>query len=336
MKRLAIMGVGSLGTIMGAYISKAGRQVDLVDANREHVAALNQNGATIVGNVQMNVPVKALTPDQMEGTYDIVIYMVKQTYNDSAFPQLLPHVGKDTIIVACPNGLPEEIMADYFGREKILGAPVGYGAEYIAPGISKSTTVYSKMFMELGSLTGEVTPAVTEVREIIELMCPVHITTNLLGGRWSKLYLNAAGSGMSTVLGCTFGEIYENDTALNIAVELGKECIEVARANGATMIPMNGMDFDRDLYFTDEEDKKRVIAIWRSDFFKAYSTGTASMLQDINRGAKKTEIDAIDGVVSQLGRKKGVPTPRCDKVIEIVKRMETRELKPGFENLKLF
>ena len=43
-----------------------------------------------------------------------------------------------------------------------------------------------------------------------------------------------------------------------------------------------------------------------------------SMLQDLRKG-KKCEIDAINGVVCQFGRKYGVPTPVNDRIVEIVK-----------------
>ena len=72
--RIAIMGAGSLGAIIGALLSKAGRDVMLVDANPEQVKALNEKGAQVVGHLEVTVPVKAITPDQMEGVYDLVLY----------------------------------------------------------------------------------------------------------------------------------------------------------------------------------------------------------------------------------------------------------------------
>lgn len=44
-----------------------------------------------------------------------------------------------------------------------------------------------------------------------------------------------------------------------------------------------------------------------------------SMLQDLKRG-KICEIDAINGVVCQWGRKCGIPTPINDRIVEIIKR----------------
>ena len=76
--RIAIMGAGSLGTILGAYVSKAGYDVVLIDPYQEHVDALNKDGAHVIGTVDFVQPVKAITPDQMDGVYDVVIYMAKQ------------------------------------------------------------------------------------------------------------------------------------------------------------------------------------------------------------------------------------------------------------------
>ena len=59
------------------------------------------------------------------------------------------------------------------------------------------------------------------------------------------------------------------------------------------------------------------------------------MLQDLEKG-KLTEVDAINGAVSEYGRKVGFPTPANDKVTEIIHRIEKGELKPCVDNLKLF
>lgn len=48
--RSAIYGAGSLGTILGAYITKNGGQIDLINHNKAHVAALRAEGARVVGS----------------------------------------------------------------------------------------------------------------------------------------------------------------------------------------------------------------------------------------------------------------------------------------------
>ena len=57
-----ILGAGSLGTIAGAILAKKGFDALLVDANKEHVDALNRDGATVEGKMNFTIPVKAATP----------------------------------------------------------------------------------------------------------------------------------------------------------------------------------------------------------------------------------------------------------------------------------
>ena len=59
------------------------------------------------------------------------------------------------------------------------------------------------------------------------------------------------------------------------------------------------------------------------------------MLQDIEKG-KLTEVDAINGAVSEYGRKVNCPTPMNDRVVEIIHSIEQGKLTANSENLKLF
>ena len=79
--RAAIYGAGSLGTILGAYIARAGGSIELINRNRAHVEALQKNGATVTGTVNFTQPVIAYTPEEMSGKYDVVFLMTKQQHN---------------------------------------------------------------------------------------------------------------------------------------------------------------------------------------------------------------------------------------------------------------
>jgi len=64
--KTALVGAGSLGTIIGALISKNGGDILLVDANQEHVDELNKNGATITGGIELsNIEVKSYMTDEL-------------------------------------------------------------------------------------------------------------------------------------------------------------------------------------------------------------------------------------------------------------------------------
>ncbi len=336
-ERIAIMGTGSLGTILGAFISKA-RQVDLIDVNQAHVDALNERGAHISGWVDMTVPVTALTPDQMEGAYDLYIYMAKQTYNESCLPQMKKHSHENTYVCCCQNGIPEMAVAEYFGKEHTIGCTVGWGATWLGPGESELTTTMENSSFHIGTVVGPITPELLEVKQILELMCPAIESDNLMGDRWTKMVANCAFSGMSAVLGCTFGEVLDDPKAVKCAEYIGRECIRVTHAQGYTMEKVAGgaLDPEASIDFHNEEERNsKAYPFYYAIYNTANRRSIASMLQDIQKG-RPCEIMAINGVLSATGKQVGVPTPVCDKVVEIVTGIEAGKYKPCFENLELF
>jgi 2-dehydropantoate 2-reductase len=331
--RLAVLGAGSMGTIAGALMTKGGYDVTLIDANKAHVDAMNIKGATITGTMELNVPVKAITPDQMEGMYDIVFYLVKQTSNKAALTALIPHLNEDSIVCTLQNGIPEEDVAHYVGRERVMGCAVGWGATWLEPGISELTSDTAKMTFDLGELDGSVRERTKKVAVILESVCPVLITENLTGTRWTKLLVNATMSGMSVSLGSTFGDVLDNEKALTCVVHIGNEALNVAGKLGITTEPMQGVDVGI-LAFKTKEELESKLPLFEL-VFRPHALLKASMLQDVEKG-QKTEINAINGVICKKGADLGIPTPINDKVVELVQGMEAGKYAAVFDNLAMF
>ena len=332
--RIAIMGEGSIGTVLGAFIAKKGFDVTLIDPYQEHVDALNKNGAHIVGTVDFVQPVKAITPDQMEGIYDVIIYMAKQTYNDTAIPQIKAHIDENSTVCVCQNGIPEYAVSEAIGPERVVGAPVGWGATFRGPGCSELTTTEGSLHFTLGSLEGPINDRVLKVKEILESMEEVIVSDNLLGLRWTKLLMNATFSGLSTALGTTFGGVLDNDDAMKLILKMGKECIDVAAESGITLEPYDGYDFYEAFKRGNEKTNAESIALIRKIWSVHYEL-TASMAQDIMKG-RKCEIFNINGVVTDTGRKVGIPTPVNDRVVDVVDKMQNGLLPYDPSNIQYF
>lgn len=331
--KIAIMGAGSLGTILGAYLAKAGRDVMLVDAYKEHVDALNATGAKVVGKAKMTVPVRACIPEDMEGSYDLIFYMAKQTFNDVAIPQMMAHMDEHTVVVTCQNGLPERAVSKAIGKERTFGAPVGWGATFRGPGCSELTSAALAFY--LGTLNGEISDRLLEVRTIMEDMCEVHVSENLMGLRWTKLLVNCTFSGLSACFGCSFGEIMDNHQTMRLAIHLGHECRMVAQGQSVKMEPHYGAgDLDEVFVWGNEETIARSIATVRKAWIP-HRALVASMAQDLAHG-RKCEINAINGVVCDSGVEVGVPVPINHTVVKVVTAIQNGELKGSFENLKFF
>lgn len=332
--RIAIMGAGSLGTILGAYITKAGYQVDLIDAYKEHVDALNEKGAHVVGTVDFVQKVHAITPDQMEGVYDLIIYMAKQTYNDTAIPQIAAHIDENSTVCVCQNGIPEYAVSAVIGEERVVGAPVGWGATFQGPGCSALTTTEGRLNFTLGSMDGSVSDRVLKAKEVLESMGEVVVSQNLLGLRWTKLLMNATFSGLSTALGTTFGGVLDDDVAMGLILKIGKECIDVAAESGITMEPYEGYDFYQAFKRGNKETNEASIKLIREIWTPHYKL-TASMAQDLLKG-RRCEIYDINGVVCETGRKCGIPTPVNDVIVKVVAGIQDGKYEYSPENIQFF
>ena len=248
MSRYAIYGAGSLGTVLGAYITQKGGQIDLINRNKAHVAALRQNGARITGTVNMTVPVTALTPDEMSGTYDVILLMTKQLLNGEVVTFLKDFLAEDGVLVTLQNGLPEPGIAEIIGSHRTVGCTVEWGATLSAPGVCTLTSAPESLSFHMGRMEGISDLRFNEVKALLELMCPVHEEPNLMGARWSKLLINATFSGLGTVVGGVFGDVSENKAAAKVAIRCMKECIDVGHAAGATFAPVQGKNITKLFY----------------------------------------------------------------------------------------
>ncbi len=327
--KCAIYGAGAMGTVLGAYISKAGVAIDLVNRNREHVAALKESGAKIVGTVQFTQAVNALLPEEMTEKYDIILLMTKQRYNAEIVAFLKDRLKEDGALCTCQNGLPEPKIAQIIGSDRTLGCAIAWGATFHGKGVSELTSDPAALTFSLGAYgKGN---HLEDVKRLLECMGSVTIEENFIGARWSKLLINSAFSGLSTVTGCTFGEISVQKDARTVAQRIMKECIDVAKAAGIRIEPVQGHKIDA-LFDYKGKLKKALSFALIPVAMKKHARLISSMLQDLRAG-KMCEIDFINGVVCEYGQTYGVATPFNARTVEIVHAIEQGSCSIEFDNI---
>ena len=333
--KLAIYGAGSMGTVLGAYITKCGKSIDLINRNREHVQGLKAKGARITGTVEMAVPVKALLPEEMTSRYDIIFLLTKQLDNKKVVEGLKNFLADDGVICTLQNGIPEISVAEVIGEKRTFGCSVAWGATLIGNGVCELTSEPDSLSFSLGTLGPEPDlKKLDQIKEILECMGPVDIEENFIGGRWAKLLINSAFSGMSAVLGATFGEVAKNKASRLCIQKIGKECIDVAHQAGITIAPIQGKDICKILDYQTRL-KQKITFLIIPLMIRKHRLLKASMLQDLEKG-KITEVDAINGVVCDYGKKYGVPTPYNDLVRRLVHEIEDNKLTPEMGNIRFF
>lgn len=333
--RVGIYGCGAMGTVLGAYLSKAGVNIELIDVYEEHVNTLNRDGAKLVGFDQWTTPVKAVLPSAMQGIYDLIIVFCKQTANAEAFKVIKQHIDANSSILTLQNGYPEPSLVAAFGEQQVLGGTTLWGATFVGPGVSEVTEPLREKpeLFEIGTISGEINQRVKAVAKILEKMGPTQISTNLVASRWTKLILNSSMSGMSAALGCTFGDVLDSQEAMSYLGKIGAEAGRVSMAAGQRLAPVFGCDVDSLLKGSHDVSAEWIA--WIRSAYKNLRAAKASMLQDLEKG-KITEVDMINGYLCDQGRKFGVQTPVNDSIVAIVHGIEKGSYPLSMSNIQYF
>lgn len=311
--RIALVGAGALGTAVGALIAKGGEDIVLVDVDEAHLAALNEKGAVICGKINETIPVTAVKPAGMTGTYDLIIYLAKTVYDDVAIPPVLGHMDENSVFLTLQNGIPEKKIANYVGQERTVGGTVGFPARLLAPGVSEIPAAEAEMYFEIGEIDGRVTPRLKAIQRILSHAAKTHIREDFAAMRWDKLLANVALSGVSTVMDNHFRAVIDNDKGLKIVIAIMVETIRTAKALG---VEFSKWDPVFEMLTLDEAAALTAVR----DQLSAIGSGYASMLQDLRKG-RPCEVDAINGFLSEAAAEAGVAVPVNDQVTTIIREI---------------
>jgi len=336
--RIALTGAGSIGTILGALISKAGEDIELVDSNKDHVDALNRNGAKIVGFINSTIPVKAILPSEMSGKYDLIISTTKQNTLKKSLTSALPYMHDQTVVLTLQNGIPENISRQIVGPDRVMGGGVEFGATWLAPGVSELTSDQGSLKITFGQLDGKITKKTKQIQKVFSQFGQSEISTNILGVRFSKLTDNSTFSAMSAVLGCNNGKILDSYKAMTCIAHLGREAGLIIEKTGIHPEKIFGLQpIMKNVGFSTKKQMDDVIYNYWTPIYSPFRSGVASMLQDIEKG-RKCEIHQINGKFIELGKQVGIDVPFMRTAVDIVTKLENGELKleNAWGNLNFF
>ena len=323
--RIALLGAGAMGTIIGALLTKAGYEVELVDNYKEHVDALNEKGAHIVGGIDEIIPVKAVMNDGMTGKYDLLISLTKQTTMREALKNAMAYTHDETYIMTLQNGIPEDIAAEFVGIDRVVGGGMEFSGTFVGPGVSKLASGKETLGISFGRPTGVIDDKAREIQAMFEkALGHCELTDNLMGVRYTKLTDNSCFSGLATALGCLVGDIIDNRKAMECIAYNGRECANIIKAKGIRPVELFGLCPTEDrVCFETKEELDKVIAYW-TEVYTPFRGQKASMIQDLEKG-RKCEILQINGKFVEEAKKLGIPTPFNDMIVKCVTEIQNGE-----------
>lgn len=343
-KKIAIVGAGALGGHVGAYLTKTGRDVTLIDAWPEHVETMRKDGLTLAGMTEpecFTVAVEALHVGDVqkvakERPFDIAFVATKAYDTVWATALIQPYLAPEGVVVSLQNGINEERIASVVGWGKTIGCIAAtISVALNAPGrIDRLVKLGGKerTVFRIGEPHGRISPRAEEIGKMLEVVDSVRVTPNLWGERWSKLVVNAMRNPVSAATG-RGGNANDHDPhTRRLAIRIASEAIKVGRAHGYALESIYKMDPDQ-LQAAGEGDAAALEAceavLLESTKFRK-DEQRPSMGQDMLKG-RRTEIDFINGLVVEKARELDIPVPANAGIVDAVRRIERGELAAGPE-----
>jgi 2-dehydropantoate 2-reductase len=323
--RILVIGTGPIGGIIGGRLARAGQDVTFVDIDKEHVAAIRQNGLLVdVPDGPFKVKVKIVFPEEVQDQYGVAMIAVRSHYTPAALATAVPHLNDDGLLVSMQNGINPPLLQEKVGADRTVGMGIRMGCRKVGPG-HVQTAIRGHLY--IGHLHGRSTPRLESLCKLLSSVMETEISDNIFGVLWSKLtytclgyYGSLADASLATSCGDRaarrnltefFGEVVSVGTAL------GARWIRLAEYNPPDFHPGNA--FEKRLAAVNEFAKS-----WRPDDRKG-------PLTQIRRGIR-TEVDSTLAYVVKEAEKLNIDTPVCRKVLRLIHDLESGERKLSLQN----
>ncbi len=334
-ERIAVFGVGAIGSVIGAYLTKSGHDPLLIDTWADHVDVMNDRGlrVTAVGDeFTTNVRAIHFGDMAMTGSFDL-IFLAMKSYDSVWSANLLKnYLNPGGVIVSAQNGVNDDTIASVVGYSNVIGLVITIGAGIYDPGHVQRTSVLNRPAFTLGELNGIKTARIECLSGIMDNVGPSKVTTNLWGERWAKLATNCMSNSLAALTGLGSADIRQEPGVVDQYIKIGSEVVNVGTQMGLQVEPINGIPAD--LYnkaLTDQvvmEEVKTRLAEGASQL----GDGRPSMAQDLMKG-RKTEIQYLNGYAVSTGLGMGVGAPVNERMTQLIQRMEQGLLEPAVGNI---
>ena len=309
------MGAGAIGSVVGGFLKKSGQDVTLL-GRPAHIEAIRRDGLRISGiwgeHCIRDIPVASQT-EELKPPFEIVLITVKAYDTESAASQAEPLMATDSLMVSFQNGLGNmESIAKVAGAMRTGGARVIFGAELEDYG-SVKVTVYAEPVMIAPFVRSPQSSEKEKIEWLVQALngagVPSAYTDDVTPFLWAKVFYNAPLNPLSALLRSSYGELADNPFTKPLMDQVIFEAFQVAQKKGVAL-PWKSC--------------KEFLEVFYHKLIPPTAAHHASMLRDIERG-KRTEIDAINGMVCRYAEELGMKTPVNESLVKLIKFLESRK-----------
>ncbi|MEM9627618.1 MAG: 2-dehydropantoate 2-reductase [Pseudomonadota bacterium] len=306
--KIAIFGVGAMGSVYAALLADAGHEVVAVDVWKDHVETIQERGLRVEGasGDRTVTSITAATEPAPAAGADLFIIATKASGVGAAARAIQPLLGPTSLVLTIQNGLGAgERIAEHMPTDNVLlGVAEGFGASMRGPGHAHHNGMN---LIRIGEIGGGLTTRLQQIADVWQgagFQAKAFEDINQL--IWEKFLCNGTFSAPCCAFDCTIGELMADPERWRVALGCAREIHELGRAKAIAF------SFDDPIAYV-------------TAFGERMPNARPSMLLDHHAG-RPSEIDAINGMAVTLGRELGMRTPYNEGLTAVVRAREA-----GFE-----
>lgn len=308
--RVLVVGAGAIGGYFGGRLLQAGRDVTfLVRPGRAEQIRKNGFAVRVLDQRPDELAVRAIVSEQIEAPYDLVLVTCKAYDLESAMDGFAPAVGPETAILPLLNGMRHlDILSERFGASRLLGGQCVISARLDEHG--HAVLLGPMQVLTFGELNGALSKRTEAIAATMQgAGFTVQASNMILLEMWEKWVLLATFAGMTCLMRGAVGDIVAAG-ATGLTDALLDECRRIAASQDQMIRP---------------DTLQRI----RGILTQANSTAAASMLRDLERGAR-IEADHILGDLLQRESGVDITSPSLLRIAYLhLKTYEARHAREG-------
>src|SRR6202011_3058921 len=313
-KPIGIAGAGSIGCFVGGMSALAGRRVALL-ARPRVIGEIESHGLRLTSfeGLDQTIASSVLTLSEDPSIFSdvgAVLVTVKSADTPDIADLIARHAPADALIVSLQNGVGNvAVLRQRLPGRRVLAAMVPFNV--IAPGEGR----YHR------ATSGDIVVEQDEAHTADQLSVPglkLRATADIAGVQWGKLLLNL-NNALNALADIPLRQQLAQRGWRRLFADQMAEGLAAIRADGikpvsSTPIPAGLMPHLLRLPDT-------VFGVLLGGTVKIDPRARSSMWEDLQRG-RATEIDYLQGVITEIADRHGLKVPLSRRVIELIKRAE--------------
>lgn len=299
-KKVVIVGPGGLGGTIAALIAQTRLcEVTIVGRPGAHVEAIQGGGLQLGGLKELTTQIDAVDSAQTINECDVLIFAVKAQDTPAALAAT-EHIQVRECVTSLQNGVTkDELLADAFGQEKVVGAVAIIAGERVAPGAVNWTYDGGTLFGELDGVPSRRVDYTVDLFQQAGFVAEA--SGSILSSAWTKM-VGWIPLGLLTCLARkNNADVLSNSSLAAEYVGMLRELSGVAAEKGVRMTDIGPYQVRSWCQGPMNEAVSRVMT---SPLASGRSTHSA--FQDLQRG-NRTEFNACVGPVIQDAARATLP-----------------------------